>query len=112
VRRVFYPGLAHHPGHDVQRRQASGFGAMIAFDVGSLDAATALLNGFEVFTLAESLGGVESLVSHPATMTHAAIPAAELRALGIGPGLVRLSVGIEDAGDLLADLERALLRVP
>jgi cystathionine gamma-lyase/cystathionine beta-lyase/cystathionine gamma-lyase/homocysteine desulfhydrase len=111
VRRVFYPGLPHHPGHDVQRRQASGFGAMIAFDVGSLDAATALLNGFEVFTLAESLGGVESLVSHPATMTHAAIPEHELHALGVGPGLVRLSVGIEDAGDLLADLEHALQRV-
>jgi cystathionine gamma-lyase/cystathionine beta-lyase/cystathionine gamma-lyase/homocysteine desulfhydrase len=112
VRRVFYPGLAHHPGHDLQRRQASGFGAMIAFDLGSLDAANALLNAFEVFTLAESLGGVESLVSHPATMTHAAIPEAERAALGVGPGLVRLSVGIEDAGDLLGDLERALQRVP
>jgi cystathionine beta-lyase/cystathionine gamma-synthase len=112
VRRVFYPGLPHHPGHDVQRRQASGFGAMIAFDLGSLAAANALLNAFEVFTLAESLGGVESLVSHPATMTHAAIPEAEREALGVGPGLVRLSVGIEDAGDLLGDLERALQRVP
>ena len=106
------PGSPHHPGHDVQRRQASGFGAMIAFDLGSLDAANALLNAFEVFTLAESLGGVESLVSHPATMTHAAIPEAEREALGVGPGLVRLSVGIEDAGDLLGDLERALQRVP
>ncbi len=112
VRRVFYPGLAHHPGHDVQRRQASGFGAMIAFDLGTIDAANALLNAFEVFTLAESLGGVESLVSHPATMTHAAIPEAAREALGVGPGLVRLSVGIEDAGDLLGDLERALQRVP
>jgi cystathionine beta-lyase/cystathionine gamma-synthase len=112
VRRVFYPGLPHHLGYDVQRRQASGFGAMIAFDLGSLEAANALLNAFEVFTLAESLGGVESLVSHPATMTHAAIPEAEREALGVGPGLVRLSVGIEDAGDLLGDLERALQRVP
>ena len=108
VKRLFYPGLPSHPGHEIQRRQASGFGAMIAFDLGTLESAEALLNGVEVFTLAESLGGVESLVSHPATMTHAAIPAQELRALGIGPGLVRLSVGIEDAGDLLADLEQAL----
>jgi cystathionine beta-lyase/cystathionine gamma-synthase len=112
VRRVFYPGLTHHPGHEIQKRQASGFGAMIAFDLGSHDAANALLNAFEVFTLAESLGGVESLVSHPATMTHAAIPEAERAALGVGPGLVRLSVGIEDAGDLLGDLTLALQRVP
>ena len=112
VKRVFYPGLPHHPGHEVQQRQASGFGAMIAFDLGTEDAANALLNAFEVFTLAESLGGVESLVSHPATMTHAAIPAAERAALGVGPGLVRLSVGIEDAGDLLSDLTQALQRVP
>jgi cystathionine gamma-lyase/cystathionine beta-lyase/cystathionine gamma-lyase/homocysteine desulfhydrase len=111
VRRVFYPGLASHPGHEIQRRQASGFGAMIAFDLGSLEAANALLNAVSVFTLAESLGGVESLVSHPATMTHAAIPEAERSALGVGPGLVRLSVGIEDAGDLLGDLEHALQRV-
>jgi cystathionine gamma-lyase/cystathionine beta-lyase/cystathionine gamma-lyase/homocysteine desulfhydrase len=112
VRRVYYPGLPHHPGHEIQLRQASGFGAMIAFDLGSLEAANALLNAVSVFTLAESLGGVESLVSHPATMTHAAIPEAERLALGVGPGLVRLSVGIEDAGDLLADLEQALDRVP
>jgi cystathionine gamma-lyase/cystathionine beta-lyase/cystathionine gamma-lyase/homocysteine desulfhydrase len=111
VRRVYYPGLAHHPGHEIQRRQASGFGAMIAFDLGSLEAAHALLNAFDVFTLAESLGGVESLVSHPATMTHAAIPEAEREALGVGAGLVRLSVGIEDAGDLLGDLEQALRHV-
>ncbi|HVR30947.1 MAG TPA: PLP-dependent aspartate aminotransferase family protein [Thermoanaerobaculia bacterium] len=108
VRRVYYPGLPGHPGHAIHRRQASGFGAMIAFDLGTLEAAMTLLNSFEVFTLAESLGGVESLVSHPATMTHAAIPEDELRALGVGPGLVRLSVGIEDAADLLADLEQAL----
>ena len=112
VKRVFYPGLPHHPGYEIQQRQASGFGAMIAFDLGSETAANALLNAFEVFTLAESLGGVESLVSHPATMTHAAIPEAERAALGVGPGLVRLSVGIEDAGDLLSDLTQALQRVP
>ena len=112
IRRVLYPGLPHHPGHEIQKRQASGFGAMIAFDVGSQDAANALLNAVEVFTLAESLGGVESLVSHPATMTHAAIPEAERAALGVGPGLVRLSVGIEDAGDLLGDLTQALQRLP
>ena len=106
VRRVLYPGLPDHPGHEVQRRQASGFGAMIAFDLGSLDAANALLDAFEVLSLAESLGGVETLVSHPATMTHAAIPEPERAALGVGPGLVRMSVGIEDVGDLLADLRR------
>ncbi len=108
VGRVFYPGLEDHPGHEVQKAQASGFGALIAFDLGTYDRAAAFLDGLEVITLAESLGGVETLISHPASMTHAAIPVEQLEALGISAGLVRVSVGIEDAADLTADLEQAL----
>lgn len=111
VEALHYPGLRSHPGHETHRRQASGFGAMIAFDVGCLERAETVLNGVEVFTLAESLGGVESLISHPATMTHAAVPEDELAAQGLGGGLLRLSVGIEDAPDLIADLEQALARL-
>jgi cystathionine beta-lyase/cystathionine gamma-synthase len=111
VRRVFYPGLPSHPQHDIARRQQSGFGAMISFDLGSLDAARALLNAVRLCSLAESLGGVETLISHPASMTHASIPA-DIRAhIGITDGLVRLSVGIEDADDLIADLSSALAAV-
>ncbi|OYV76713.1 MAG: hypothetical protein B7Z74_00365 [Deltaproteobacteria bacterium 21-66-5] len=111
VRRVHYPGLADHPGHALARRQQSGFGAMLSFELaGGEGAVGAFLGGLECFTLAESLGGVESLVAHPATMTHAGMdPAARERA-GIGPGLLRLSIGIEAAGDLVADLEAALDR--
>jgi cystathionine gamma-lyase/cystathionine beta-lyase/cystathionine gamma-lyase/homocysteine desulfhydrase len=109
VERVLYPGLPDFPGHQLQQRQARGFGAMIAFDVGSYERAKGLLDRVEVFSLAESLGGVESLISHPATMTHASVPAERQRALGIGPGLVRISVGIEDLDDLSGDLERALV---
>ena len=109
VERVLYPGLPDFPGHQLQQRQARGFGAMIAFDVGSYERAKGLLDRVEVFSLAESLGGVESLISHPATMTHASVPAERQRALGIGPGLVRISVGIEDLHDLSGDLERALV---
>lgn len=108
VQKVMYPGLPTHPGHDVQQRQASGFGAMISFDVGDYAAAKRLLDRLEVMSLAESLGGVETLISHPATMTHASVPAERRRELGIGDGLVRISVGIEDLGDLLVDLERGL----
>jgi cystathionine gamma-lyase/cystathionine beta-lyase/cystathionine gamma-lyase/homocysteine desulfhydrase len=108
VRRVYWPGFADHPGHDVQRRQASGFGAMIAFDLGSLEGARALLEKVRLCSLGESLGGVETLISHPATMTHAGYTAAEREALGIRDGLVRISVGCEDAEDLIADLARAL----
>jgi cystathionine beta-lyase/cystathionine gamma-synthase len=105
---VLYPGLAGHPQHQLARTQQSGFGGMISFDLGSLEKARAFCDAVEVFTLAESLGGVESLVCHPATMTHAALPAKERERLGIGSGLVRLSVGIEDATDLELDLTQGL----
>jgi len=108
VERVLYPGLPNHPGYEVQQRQARGFGAMISFDLGSYDAAKRFLDRLEVMSLAESLGGVETLISHPATMTHASVPAERRAALGIGDGLVRISVGIEDRDDLLADLQRGL----
>jgi cystathionine gamma-synthase len=117
VQQVYYPGLATHPGHDLARRQQSGFGAMVSFELqGGESAVKALLEGLECFTLAESLGGVESLIAHPTSMTHAGMDeAARLRA-GIGPGLLRVSVGIEDSADLVADLaaglERALRTCP
>jgi cystathionine beta-lyase/cystathionine gamma-synthase len=108
VRRVFWPGFDDHPGHAVHARQATGFGSMISFELGSLESARALLGAVELCSLGESLGGVETLISHPATMTHAGYTPQEREALGIGDGLVRISVGCEDAEDLLADLERAL----
>jgi cystathionine beta-lyase/cystathionine gamma-synthase len=111
VQRVLYPGLPDHPGFTVQQRQARGFGAMISFELGSYAAAKAFLDRLEVMSLAESLGGVETLISHPATMTHASVPAARRAELGITDGLVRVSVGIEDCADLLADLERGLAAV-
>jgi cystathionine gamma-synthase len=111
VQRVYYPGLAHHPGHDIARRQQSSFGAMLSFELAGGEAAVAaFLNGLECFSLAESLGGVESLIAHPVSMTHAGMEeAARLRA-GIGPGLLRVSVGIEAAADLVADLRAGLER--
>ncbi|HLN48268.1 MAG TPA: cystathionine gamma-synthase [Steroidobacteraceae bacterium] len=111
VRQVFYPGLPTHPGHELARRQQTGFGAMLSFELaGGEPAVAAFLTGLECFTLAESLGGVESLISHPATMTHAGMDeSARLRA-GIGAGLLRVSVGIEDAADLVADLSAGLER--
>jgi cystathionine beta-lyase/cystathionine gamma-synthase len=105
---VYYPGLAGHPQHRLARTQQTGFGGMISFDLGSLEKARAFCNAVEIFTLAESLGGVESLLCHPATMTHAAVPAEERERLGIGDGLVRLSVGIEDGADLEADVALGL----
>ncbi len=108
VERVWYPGLASHPQHDLAARQMSGFGGMIAFEMGSLDRANAFLKRLKVCTLAESLGGVETLISHPATMTHAAIGADARTRLGITDGMVRISVGIEDLADLEADLRQAL----
>ncbi len=111
VKRVLYPGLPDHPGHGVQQRQSSGFGALITFDLGSYEAARAFLNRVEVMSLAESLGGVETLTSHPASMTHASVPPAQRAELGITDGLVRISAGIEDLEDLLADLDQALAAV-
>jgi cystathionine beta-lyase/cystathionine gamma-synthase len=108
IRRVYWPGFADHPGHEIQKRQASGFGSMISFDLGGLEAARRLLKTVRLCALGESLGGVETLISHPATMTHAGYTQPERDALGIGDGLVRISVGCEDAADLLADLTRAL----
>jgi cystathionine beta-lyase/cystathionine gamma-synthase len=108
VRRVYYPGLATHPQHELAQRQMSGFGGMISLDVGSLEAARAVVEHTRVFALAESLGGVESLIGHPASMTHASVPRTMREEMGLTDGLVRLSVGIEDVDDLLDDLERAL----
>jgi cystathionine beta-lyase/cystathionine gamma-synthase len=111
VKRVLWPGLPSHPGHAVQKRQATGFGALLTFDLGSYDAAKRFLDRVEVMSLAESLGGVETLTSHPASMTHASVPPEKRAELGITDGLVRISVGIEDEADLLADLEQALTAV-
>jgi cystathionine beta-lyase/cystathionine gamma-synthase len=106
--RVYYPGLVDHPQHELQKKQARGFGGMISFDVGSLAAADKVLKKTRLFALAESLGGVESLISHPATMTHGSVPREQRIQLGVTDGLVRISVGIEDVEDLQSDLEHAL----
>src|SRR5438445_463497 len=111
VRHVYYPGLPSHPQYELAKRQMHGFGGMLAFDLGSLDAARRVLNGVRLHALAESLGGVETLISHPATMTHASVPPERRAALGITDGLVRISVGIEDIDDLKEDLVQALDRV-
>ena len=108
VSAVYYPGLPTHPGHDLASRQMSGFGGMLSFDVGTMDRARKAMEALRIFHIAESLGGVESLANHPATMTHASIPEPMRRDIGIGDGLVRLSVGVEDIADLLGDLEGAL----
>lgn len=111
VRKVYYPGSASHPQHALARRQQRGFGGMVAFDVGSLAAAKTVLESVRLCTLAESLGGVETLISHPATMTHASVDEAKRERLGITDGLVRISVGIEDTDDIIADLDQALDKV-
>ncbi len=108
VRTIHYPGLPDHPQHELARRQMDGFGAMISIELGSLDRARRFLERVRIFSLAESLGGVESLTSHPASMTHASVPEEERKKIGITDGLVRLSVGVEDAADLQDDLDRAL----
>jgi cystathionine gamma-lyase/cystathionine beta-lyase/cystathionine gamma-lyase/homocysteine desulfhydrase len=111
VRHVYYPGLNSHPQHALATRQMRGFGGMLAFELGSLEGARRLLNSVRLLSLAESLGGVESLISHPATMTHASVPADLRAALGITDGLVRISAGIEDIEDLTEDLAQALDRI-
>ena len=111
VNRLYWPGLATHPGHDIAARQQQGFGAMLSFELADEASVQAFVEGLQCFTLAESLGGVESLIAHPATMTHAAMTPEARRAAGIGDGLLRLSVGIEHADDLVADLSAALDRV-
>lgn len=111
IEKVYYPGLPQHPQHERARRLMSGFGGMIAFETGSLAAARAVLDNVNLCALAESLGGVESLISHPASMTHASVPAEERARLGITDGLVRISVGIEDVEDIIADLDAALGKV-
>lgn len=108
IEKVYYPGLQSHPQHDLARRQQKGFGGMVAFETGSLANAKKVLENVKLCTLAESLGGVESLISHPATMTHASVPTEKRQSLGITDGLVRISVGIEDVEDILEDLDQAL----
>jgi len=110
VQRVYYPGLAGHPQHALARRQMQGFGGMVSFELqGGLSAARRVVERLRIFTLAESLGGVESLVEVPAVMTHASIPEPVRRKHGVPEGLIRLSVGLEDVQDLISDLDRALL---
>lgn len=111
VKRVIYPGLSSHPQHAIAKKQQRGFGAMLSFDLGSLDAARKLLEHVKLCSLAESLGGVETLISHPALMTHASVPREIRQQIGITDGLVRLSVGIEDVEDLIADLAQALANI-
>jgi cystathionine beta-lyase/cystathionine gamma-synthase len=108
VRQVFYPGLPSHPQHALAASQMKGFGGMLSFELGSLEHARRFLNRVRLLALAESLGGVESLISHPATMTHASVPPERRAAIGITDGLVRISAGIEDIDDLKADLSQAL----
>ncbi|OZM57795.1 cystathionine gamma-synthase [Lottiidibacillus patelloidae] len=108
VTKIYYPGLPSHKGHDIHLEQASGFGGMISFDVGSGELAEKVLKKVKYFTLAESLGAVESLISLPAKMTHASIPAERRAELGITDGLIRISVGLEDVDDLIEDLQQAL----
>ncbi|HCY77009.1 MAG TPA: cystathionine gamma-synthase [Ignavibacteriales bacterium] len=108
AKKVIYPGLKNHPQHELAKKQMRGFGGMVSADFGSLDAAKKVLNNVKIFTLAESLGGVESLISHPASMTHASVPKEERDKMGLTESLVRFSVGIEDIEDLIADVTQAL----
>jgi len=108
VSNVHYPGLASHPQHELAKRQMSGFGSMLSFETGSLANANAMLKRVRLCTLGESLGGVETLISHPASMTHAFLGPDGRAKLGITDGLVRISVGIENVDDLLEDLDQAL----
>jgi len=109
---VYYAGLPTHPQHDLARRQMSGFGGMVSVELGTRERAAYVLEHVRVFSLAESLGGVESLISHPASMTHASVPPERRASLGITDGLIRLSCGVEETGDLLADLDHAFEGLP
>ncbi|HYO99242.1 MAG TPA: PLP-dependent transferase, partial [Pyrinomonadaceae bacterium] len=111
VQKLYYPGSLSHRQHDLAKRQQRGFGGMVSFDVGSLDNARAVLEGVRLCTLAESLGAVETLISHPATMTHASVLPETRARLGITDGLVRISVGLEDVDDIIADLDQALGKI-
>jgi cystathionine beta-lyase/cystathionine gamma-synthase len=108
VAQVIYPGLASHPQHELAKRQMRGFGGMVSFDVGTFEAARRVCNRVRLMSLAESLGGVETLISHPATMTHASVPPDRRKAIGLTDSLVRISAGIEDVADLIDDLKQAL----
>jgi cystathionine beta-lyase/cystathionine gamma-synthase len=108
VNKVYYPGLVSHPQHELAKRQQKGFGGMVSFETGSLENAKKVLENVKLCILGESLGGVETLISHPATMTHASVPVEKRESLGITDGLVRISVGIEDVEDIIADLDQAL----
>jgi cystathionine gamma-lyase/homocysteine desulfhydrase len=112
VSRVLYPGLPAHPQYELAARQMSDFGGMITVDMVSAERAEAMARSTRLFALAESLGGVESLISVPSRMTHASVPAERRQAMGLTDGLVRLSVGVEDVADLVEDLDRALAVVP
>lgn len=111
VKKVYYPGLVSHPQHELAKRQQYGFGGMVAFDVGTVESAKKVLESVELCTLAESLGGVETLISHPATMTHASVLPEKREKLGITDSLVRISVGIEDTDDIIEDIDRALSKI-
>ncbi|MBV9109914.1 MAG: PLP-dependent transferase, partial [Gemmatimonadetes bacterium] len=111
IEKVYYPGLPTHPQHELAAKQMRGFTGMITVETGSLENARKFVNGVKIFSLAESLGGVESLIGHPATQTHASIPVERRNAMGLSDGIVRLSCGIEEQEDLLADLEQALAGV-
>jgi len=112
VARVYYPGLKSHPQYEIGLRQASGFGGMISFEIkGGEEEAVKFLESLELFTLAESLGGVESLIEHPALMTHSSITANERELAGIKDSLIRVSIGVEDKADLIADLEQAFGKI-
>src|SRR4029077_5964596 len=111
VKKVYYPGLPTHPHYELAKRQMRGFGGMLAFELGSLEHARRLLNAVRLYALAESLGGVETLISHPADMTHASVPAETRARIGITDGLVRISAGVEDIDDLKEDLTQALDQV-
>jgi len=111
VKKIYYPGDPDHPGHEIQSNQATGFGAIVSFDVGTLENARRLMSKLTIFTIAESLGGVESLIEHPAIMTHASVPPENRAKLGITDGFIRISVGVEDIDDLLDDLGRGFAAI-